>query len=686
MTRLSLLLAVSCLGTGAALLGGRALLEKRPPLTPLTPGPELERVRRWSPDPERRREASLLLASRLPEEGAPQRELGLLRGHGWGRDDLAALVLKRQALAREKLSGPEAAQPQWARLHRRFPGHPADADSLYALGREQPALRQQLLRQFPAHPAALAAALEAGPAPADRLRGALHLARWGPRWPGADGRLRQVCGAGATGLSPAQRAQLATGLAELGDGEAAVSCLSGGGGQVNAALSADNRLTLGRTLLKGSPERRSQALALLAGIANRWPKSPAAEEAVRLISRQDGPEVAATLQKLAPPWRDSPPVLAHRALAAATPAAGGGLGAAGDPDPLALLRRWPDDPASWELQWELARLRLLAADWPGAETLLTAIPAERQPPPLAARQRFWLGIVQRQLGREEAATTSWRTLRLHHPGGYYGWRAAVQLGEGDLALRLPSRRAAAALRPYGWEPLASGNGSLDRLWRLGQSTEAWEVWRHRRGSRPPEDSQDLLLEGRLRQGVGDDWTGLGQLEQASLRLPPERCALMPQLERSLHPLRFENAFRNAATQENLSMALLLGLAKQESRFTPAVRSGVGAVGLMQLMPDTATEVAGVPVSQADLENPKRNAELGARYLRGLLDQWQDDPLLSVASYNAGPGAVQGWSDDPRLRSLPELWVEAIPYPETRLYVKKVLGNAWSYQGERRPSC
>ena len=688
MTRLSLLLAVSCLGTGAALLGGRALLERRPALTPLSPSATLEQVRRWSPDPERRREASLLLASRLKEEGAPEQELRLLRGHGWGRGDLAALVLKRQALAREKVSGPEAAEPLWSRLHRRFPGHPADADSLYALGREQPALRRQLLRQFPAHPAALAAALEAGPAPADRLRGALHLARWGPRWPGADARLRQVCGEGATGLSPAQRAQLATGLAELGDGEAAVTCLSGGGSQVNAALSAEARLTLGRTLLKGSPERRSQGLALLAGIPNRWPKSPAAEEAVRLLSRQDGPEAAATLQKLAPPWRDSPPVLAHRALAAATAAgAGGGEPApAGDPDPLALLRRWPDDPASWELQWELARLRLLAGDWQGAETLLMAIPAERLPPPLAARQRFWLGAVQRQQGREEAATTTWRELRLHHPGGYYGWRAAVQLGEGDLALRLPSRRAAAALRPYGWEPLASGDARLDRLWRLGQSTEAWEVWRHRRGSRTPEGSRDLLLEGRLRQGVGDDWTGLGQLEQASLRLPPERCDLMPQLERSLHPLRFESAFRQAAAQENLSMALLLGLAKQESRFTPAVRSGVGAVGLMQLMPDTAAEVAGGPVSDADLENPERNAELGARYLRGLLDQWQDDPLLSVASYNAGPGAVQGWSNDPRLRTAPELWVEAIPSPETRLYVKKVLGNAWSYQSERRPSC
>ena len=131
------------------------------------------------------------------------------------------------------------------------------------------------------------------------------------------------------------------------------------------------------------------------------------------------------------------------------------------------------------------------------------------------------------------------------------------------------------------------------------------------------------------------------------------------------------------------LPLLLGLAKQESRFTPVVRSSVGAVGLMQLMPDTAAEVAGGPVSGSDLEGPGRNAELGARYLKGLLGQFQGNPLTAVAGYNAGPGAVQGWLS-PRLGTAPELWVEAIPFPETRLYVKKVLGNAWSYQERPQP--
>ena len=103
------------------------------------------------------------------------------------------------------------------------------------------------------------------------------------------------------------------------------------------------------------------------------------------------------------------------------------------------------------------------------------------------------------------------------------------------------------------------------------------------------------------------------------------------------------------------------------------------------MPDTAAELAGAPLTTSDLQDPTRNASLGARYLRGLLDQWQGDPLAAVASYNAGPGAVAGWIG-PRLAAAPELWVEGIPFPETRLYVKKVLGNAWSYRHPGLPGC
>ncbi len=671
MARLSVLLAVSCLGTGGAVLAGRALLDGRPPLTPELSSDRLERVWRWSPDPERRREAALLLAGR--GEGAEAGGQWLV-AQGWGPDPLAAVVLKQAALHQESHGGKAAALPLWRELLRRFPEQPANADALYALGRQRPPWRQLLLRRFPAHPAALAAALELGTDGATRRQGTLHLAQWGPRWPGAGGAIAALCA--DRSLPPAQRAQLAQGLAETGDGPGALRCLGDKGLASPAAAALNDRggLALARALLKGSPDSQRLVPPWLLQRVQQRPNAPEAEEAVRLLAEREDPESAALLKRLPPRWQASAPVQARLA-------AGDNSG----PAALAVLRRWPRDPASWDLQWEWARRELLAGQWGSVRTTLNALPAEQLPPVLAARHRFWLGYAQRQLGQAEEATRTWRRLLLHHPGGYYGWRAAARLGNENLRMRenpaRPSRREPATL----WQPLASGEAFLDRLWRLGLTTEAWETWRVRRGGQPPTTSPELLVEGRLRQGVGDDWTGLGQLERAALRLPPERCALQPQLEISLHPFRHVEAFAPEATRWQVALPLLLGVAKQESRFTPAVQSPVGAVGLLQLMPATAAELAGTTLSTAELQDPRRNASLGAQYLHTLLLQWRGDPLATAASYNAGPGAVEGWRTPDRDR-FPEVWVEAIPYPETRLYVKKVLGNAWSFQGERRPSC
>ena len=222
--------------------------------------------------------------------------------------------------------------------------------------------------------------------------------------------------------------------------------------------------------------------------------------------------------------------------------------------------------------------------------------------------------------------------------------------------------------------------------------EAWESWRFWRGGQPAQAARDLQLEGRLRSAVGDDWIGLGQLEQASLQLPKGSCRQQADLEWQLHPLRYGELFRQAAAGAGLDPALLQAVARQESRFTAGVESPVGAVGLMQLMPSTASELAGRRLEGASLKDPALNSRLGARYLRQLLEQWRGNPVLAVASYNAGPGAVGHWlktglgSDSPKpagatisLQRDPELWIEAIPYPETRLYTKKVLGNLWSYR-------
>jgi soluble lytic murein transglycosylase len=662
LRRLPLLLAATCLGSGGILLIGRHLLRLQPPLTPELKAADLQRIWRLDPDPTRRREAALLLSrSSHSTDDNPRQQRLWLRHQGWGDDPLAAVVLKREAQAAERLGDSSGASQLWTNLLQRFPADPASADALFALGRNDAQLRQRLLQAFPAHPAALAAALEQGSA------GAGHLARWGERWPGADAVLRQRCASTAPPLQAAERDQLAASLARLGQIGPALRCLGDQPGQ------PETRLALAKAMLR-DPDQEAAAEAQLAALARQAPSSASAQEAVRLLAEGRSAASLEALQQLPASLRQSAPVQARLALQSKDlPAA------------LAVLRRWPADPASWELQWQRARQLALAGDWAGSLQVLAEPSLLGQLPPLLeSRRRFWQGLAAWELGDRQEARRHWQELLHHHPGGYYGWRAAVRLGQGELAFSTPAGNAN-GLQATPWSPLNSGDPQLEQLWRLDQRLEAWERWRLQTQGISPSDPARLTVEGRLRRGVGDHWLGLGQLEQASLRLPPQQCLLAQTLERELHAPAHRKALEQASRAAALPSPLLAAIAKQESRFSATVRSPVGAVGLLQLMPTTAAEVAGADVSDAELEQPERNAELGGLYLRALFNQWQGNPLLAVASYNAGPGAVAGWID-PRLNGQPELWVEAIPYPETRLYVKKVLGNLWSMTAPRPPAC
>ena len=198
----ALLIGATCLGSGIALAVARqAVVHLAPPLNPNSSTAALKAARFRSLDPERRRDAALLLSGQ-PERTPAERQQ-LLRGQGWGTSPLAAVALKQSTQSASALGKEQQAQALWQALLRRFPQEPASADALYALGQ-----RQQLLRRFPAHPAALAAAVEASDS--------LHLARWGARWPGAEVLLRRSCESPKQRLTSEQRQLLAGGLLQLG--------------------------------------------------------------------------------------------------------------------------------------------------------------------------------------------------------------------------------------------------------------------------------------------------------------------------------------------------------------------------------------------------------------------------------------------------------------------------------------
>lgn len=149
--------------------------------------------------------------------------------------------------------------------------------------------------------------------------------------------------------------------------------------------------------------------------------------------------------------------------------------------------------------------------------------------------------------------------------------------------------------------------------------------------------------------------------------------------RFLAPYRDE--LQDVLQQQALDEAWVFGLIRQESRFVSDIKSHAGATGLMQLMPDTAKWVA----SQLGIQNFRQslvsdvntNLQLGAYYLKHVLDTLDNQPLLASAAYNAGPGRARRWRDD-NIALEGAIYAETIPFNETRDYVKKVLKNAMYY--------
>ena len=138
--------------------------------------------------------------------------------------------------------------------------------------------------------------------------------------------------------------------------------------------------------------------------------------------------------------------------------------------------------------------------------------------------------------------------------------------------------------------------------------------------------------------------------------------------------------RPAAQNQSLDDAWVYGLMRQESRFITSAKSNVGASGLMQLMPATAKWVArkiGLrDFSQGQVHDTQTNVLLGTSYMRLVMENLDNHPVLASAAYNAGPGRAKKWRADRPLEGA--IYAETIPFSETRDYVKKVMSNAVYY--------
>jgi len=315
------------------------------------------------------------------------------------------------------------------------------------------------------------------------------------------------------------------------------------------------------------------------------------------------------------------------------------------------------DQRAWRV-----RAALRAGAWRDVRAAIDAMPADEQQDPA---WQYWRARALAAQGATEEARRAYTALA--SGVGYYALLATEALGI-QASMGVASN------------PLAVDDAALARfaeraevkravkLAQLDARPEAIREWNFAiRGF--DDDALLLAAEYARRSGLYD--RAINTAERTTLR---HDFSL-----RYLTPFRAE--FASASKEQGVDEELLYGIARQESRFVADIVSSAGAVGLMQLMPATARWVAKQlairDYSPARIADVELNTQFGAFYFKYWQERLGRLPALAAAAYNAGPSRAQAWR--PASGSIEgAIWVETIPFNETRDYVKRVLANTMLY--------
>jgi soluble lytic murein transglycosylase len=334
-------------------------------------------------------------------------------------------------------------------------------------------------------------------------------------------------------------------------------------------------------------------------------------------------------------------------------------------DPLALLREaW----AAYDLG------RRAEADAGFARCLARA----DAPDGVRATATFWKARISEAAGRAAEARAAYVAVAETFPNHYYGLLAAKRLGRPT-----PTASTTAA------SPVDSASlGAAGRWLEAGRVLVTVGLWdeaapcfrtalRHageRRLAIAAEAAGDAVDAAALSEAVGIAQEAIGDRD----RTPVSACSRT--IWRLLYPAPSADAITGAARAAGLAPSVVAAVALQESAFNPLAVSGAGARGLLQVMPAVGAELAASAglkhFDPADLFDPAINLKLGSLHLADYLRRFKTLPL-ALAAYNGGPSRVERWSL-PSGKDDDERFVERIPIPETRLYVKRVIVGARMY--------
>ncbi|MCV6589927.1 MAG: transglycosylase SLT domain-containing protein [Marinobacterium sp.] len=316
------------------------------------------------------------------------------------------------------------------------------------------------------------------------------------------------------------------------------------------------------------------------------------------------------------------------------------------------------------------RLLLQQQDWPLVSALIDQLPEENQQEEI---WQYWKAVAlinspyKTDARKKTAHKQADKLLKqLASERQYYGYLAATLTGQ-PYQLRAEQPKTS-----YKARKKLESNPSILRaveLERLNKTSQARSEWRNALSKMSEsEQKQATLLASRL----GWHFTAIVSAAQAGAW----------NLVDARFPRPWADTFRKMASKRKIDENWAIAIARQESAFNSQARSRVGARGLMQLMPRTARETARKHNvryrSVNQLLKPSTNISLGTAYLSDMLKKFDGNRVLASAAYNAGPHRVTRWMKE--RGNLPlDVWIESIPFNETRKYVKNVLTYRVIYQ-------
>ncbi|NOT14914.1 MAG: lytic transglycosylase domain-containing protein [Methylotenera sp.] len=311
-----------------------------------------------------------------------------------------------------------------------------------------------------------------------------------------------------------------------------------------------------------------------------------------------------------------------------------------------------------QLAWK-ARAALRATDWPTVKNTISAMSKAQAE---EGAWRYWKARALKEQNLQVEANAIFALLA--NERHYYGWLAAEELE--SMLGNTPQEYT-----PTDTEVMAiASQAAIKRALEFNNLEMRWEAKLEWAWAMREFDDKQLLAAAELAQRQKWYDTAISTADNT----------------KSLHnyslryPTPYRDLFRASARNENIDEAWIYGLVRQESRFMHFAKSGVGAAGLMQLMPATAKWAAkrmGLDGYRHDqIHDLSTNVEIGTYYMRYTLELMSGQAVMATAAYNAGPGRAKKWMASTPLEAA--IYIESIPFLETRLYVQKVMANAQMY--------